>query len=117
MAYPPDMRLRSFIISLTAFTILQLGPLARAEVLDGSDLQKDQRVLQEKIGSLPIEDQLLLRAAEQEASADPAVIAALQRRNKAIEEFRFALRASMIKSNPKVEAILAKVANTKVLVP
>jgi hypothetical protein len=41
--------------------------------------------------------------------ARPAVKAALEKRNKAIQEYRAALRASMIKSDATVAPILDKV--------
>ncbi len=62
------------------------------------------------VNKLTIEDQLKLRAAQHKAAEDPKVKAALQKRNEAIENFRKALHDSMVKIDPKMEAILQKVA-------
>ena len=64
----------------------------------------------DKINKLTTEEQLKLRAAQVKAGEDPEVIAALAKRDKAIEEFRKAMHDSMVKSDPKVEAILQKIA-------
>jgi hypothetical protein len=79
-------------------------------VLDGSDLDAQLNEREEKINKLSIEEQLKLRAAQQKATEDPAVIEALKKRNEAIAEFRMALRNSMIKSDPAMAAILDKLA-------
>jgi hypothetical protein len=81
-----------------------------AEELDGSDLRREVREREERVNKLSTEDQLKLRAAEQKAAEDPAVKAALEKRNQAIQEFRAALRAGMIKADPTVQPILEKVA-------
>ncbi|MDQ2825049.1 MAG: hypothetical protein M3R29_06345 [Verrucomicrobiota bacterium] len=90
--------------------IVQLAPFARAQEVDGSDLRREQRERQERFYKLSIEEQLKLRAAEQKAAGDPDVQAALEKRNKAIQEFRAALRASMLKSDPTLEPILDQLA-------
>ena len=82
----------------------------RAQVLDGSDVGKELRERDERINKLSVDEQLKLRAAQQEAAKDPAVLAALKKRNEAINEFRAAIRAAMIKADPSVEAILQRVA-------
>jgi hypothetical protein len=104
------MTLKPFVLSLVVLAFVQLAPFAFAQEVDGSDLRREVREREERVNKLSIEEQLKLRAAQQKAAEDPAVKAALEKRNKAIEEFRAALRASMIKSDPSVQPILDKVA-------
>jgi hypothetical protein len=104
------MTLKAFIFSLMVLGIAQLAPFARAQVLDGSDLRKEVRERDDRVNKLSIEEQLKLRAAERKAAEDPEVKAALEKRNQAIQEFRAAVRASMIKADPTIQAILDKVA-------
>jgi hypothetical protein len=99
---------RIFLVSVLG-TVL-VAPISFAQEVDGSDLRREVRERNERINKLSIEEQLELRAAEKKAAEDPAVKAALEKRNKAIQEFRATLRASMIKADPAVEPILAKVA-------
>lgn len=104
------MRLNAFVLSLVLFALVQINPFTYAQTTDGSDLRREVRERDERINKLSTDDQLKLRAAEQKAAEDPAVKAALEKRNKAIQEFRAALRASMIKADPTVAPILEKVA-------
>jgi hypothetical protein len=104
------MRLNAFVLSLVLFAIIQINPFACAQTLDGSDLRREVREREERVNKLSTEDQLKLRAAEQMAAEDPDVKAALEKRNKAIQEFRAVLRASMIKADPTLQPILEKVA-------
>lgn len=104
------MRLNVFILSLALFVLMPINPFARAQVMDGSDLRREVRERDERVNKLSTEEQLKLRAAEQKAAEDPEVKAALEKRNKAIQEFRAAIRASMIKADPTVAPILQKVA-------
>src|ERR1039457_1481357 len=110
--YSSDMRLNAFVLSIVLFAITQIGPFvcAQTPTLDGSDTRRELRERDERVNKLSTEDQLKLRAAEQKAAEDPDVKAALEKRNKAIQEFRAALRASMIKTDPTVAPILEKVA-------
>ena len=100
------MRFKSFILFLVA--LVPLSSVTWAQDLDDS-LYKAQRQREQQVAKLSVEEQLKLRAAELEASEDPAVKAALEKRNKAIQEYRAALRASMIKSDATVAPILDKV--------
>ena len=79
-------------------------------VVDGSELEAQLHEREQKIQKLSIEEQLKLRAAQQKAAEDPAVLEALKKRNEAIAEFRMALRNSMIRSDPKMAEILDKLA-------
>jgi len=58
---------------------------------------------------LSIDEQLKLRAAQQKAADDPAVKAALQKRNQAIQNFRTALHNAMLKVDPAIGPIMSKV--------
>lgn len=59
---------------------------------------------------LTIEEQLKLRAAERKAAEDPAVLEALKKRNEAVRRFRQALHDSMVRNDPRMKAILDKIA-------
>jgi hypothetical protein len=100
------MRFKTFVLSLVAIVPFASGTWAQD--LDDS-LYKAQRQREQQVAKLSVEEQLKLRSAEQEASEDPTVKAALEKRNKAIQEYRAALRASMIKSDATVAPILDKV--------
>ncbi len=96
-------------LTLLALTTLSLSPALRAQVIDGSDVQKEVSERAERVGKLTLEEQLKLRAAQEKAATDPDVQAALKKRNEAIEEFRAAIRAAMIKADPTVGPILDRV--------
>ena len=95
------------ILAVLCFTIV---PCAKSQEADGTDLQREVNERDLRVSRLPIEEQLKLRAAQQKALEDPLVKAAMEKRNRAIDEYRAAIRASMIKSDPSMEAILNKVA-------
>ena len=63
-----------------------------------------------QVNRLNVEEQLKLRAAQQKALEDPELQAAIAKRNQAVEAFRAALHKSMVKGDPAMEAILAKIA-------
>lgn len=104
------MRLKTFALPLVVFAFTQIAPCAFSQGVDDSDLRKQAREREERVNKLSLEEQLKLRAAEQKAVQDPEVKAAFEKRNKAIEEFRAALRAGMIKADPTVAPILERVA-------
>ncbi|CAN5182212.1 hypothetical protein BH20VER2_BH20VER2_03530 [soil metagenome] len=114
------MTFKSLLVLPAAVCALHLSPALPAQdaetqekpkpELDGSDIERELRQREEKVNRLSIEEQLKLRAAQQKAAEDPEVIAALEKRNAAILEFRNALRNSMIKTDPKMESILNKLA-------
>jgi hypothetical protein len=104
------MIVKPFVLLLIVLAAVQLAPVVRAQELDGSDLRREVRERDERLSKLSTEEQLKLRAAQQKAAEDPIVKAALEKRNKAIQEFRAAVRASMIKADPTVAPILEKVA-------
>lgn len=95
------------MVTVAAF---QLAPRIMGQEVDGSDMSREVREREEKINRLTTEEQLKLRAAQQKAVEDPAVKAAMEKRDKALDEFRATIRASMIKADPTVEQILNKVA-------
>ena len=104
------MKLKLYLVAVLVAATTQLAPLAHAQEVDGSDIDKQLTEREGKINKLTLEEQLKLRAAQQKAVEDPAVKEALERRTQAIEEFRKALHDSMVKADPTLEAILAKVA-------
>ena len=99
---------RLFILSgLLLFSALSS---VHAQEVDGSEINRKLVEREERVNKLSIEDQLKLRAAQQKAAQDPDVQAAMAKRDQAFNEFRAAVRASMIKADPSVAAILEKVA-------
>jgi hypothetical protein len=101
----------NLLFSLLALTTaLQFAPILRAQELDGSDVAAELRDREARINKLSLEDQLKIRAAQQKAAQDPDVQAALEKRNQAIRAYRAVVRASMIKADPSLESLLAKVA-------
>ena len=103
------MKLRFLILTSVTFATFSLATPLTAGELDGSDVQRDFRERRERVLKLSLDEQLKIRAAEQKAAEDPEVKAAVAKRNKAIEEFRMARRAAMIKADPSVAAILEKI--------
>jgi hypothetical protein len=107
------MKLTLCVVGALLFASVRLSSFAQAPtpaVVDGSDVDGQLGDRQDKIVKLSLEEQLKLRAAQQKAAEDPAVKAALDKRNQAIEEFRKAMHDSMVKSDPKMEEILQKIA-------
>ena len=104
------MKLKLCLLGVVAATITQFAPLASAQEGDGSDVDRQLTDQEGKINKLTLDEQLKLRAAQQKAIDDPDVKAALEKRNQAIEAFRKALHDNMVKTDPALEAILAKIA-------
>jgi hypothetical protein len=103
-----------FILSLCAafFFVASQTALRAADEpeRDGSEVEAQLKEAEQQIHKLSLEEQLKIRAAQQKAAEDPAVLEALKKRNEAIAEFRMALRNSIIKSDPKMAEILDKIA-------
>jgi len=109
------MKVKLCLLGALLIAAPHFAPLVAAESepepdFDGKAVEQQLTEREAKIQALSTEEQLKVRAAQVKASQDPEVLAALERRTKAIEEFRLALRRSMIKSDPKVEPILDKIA-------
>jgi hypothetical protein len=103
------MTVKPFVLILVVLAAWPLTQVVRAQEIDGSDLRREVREREERVNKLSTEEQLKLRSAQQKAADDPVVKAALEKRNQAIQEFRAAVRASMIKADPAVAPILEKV--------
>ncbi len=101
-------------IRLVLFFVISSGfcalPMLGAQELDGSDLRQEVRQRDERVSKLTLDEQLKLRAAQVKAAEDPTVKEALRKRNEAINQFRAAIQAAMIKADPSVAPILEKVA-------
>jgi uncharacterized protein YciI len=107
------MKLNLCLIGAVLLVAPHFAPFAAGESepdFEGKKIEEELAQRETNIQSLSIEEQLKLRAAQKKAAEDPAVIAALEKRTQAINEFRMALRKSMIASDPKVEPILDKIA-------
>ena len=61
------------------------------------------------LSSLTPEERTQLRTAHHKAMADPVVQAAKQRQIQAAREFRELKRATMLRNDPSIQAILDKV--------
>jgi hypothetical protein len=102
------MTKKPWILLFAVLTIAQM-PSVRAQELDSSDIRKEVRERNEQVNKLSTDEQLKLRAAERKAAEDPAVKAALEKRNTAIKEFRAAVRAAMVKADPSIQSVIEKV--------
>jgi len=108
--YSPAMKLHLCVAGTLLIAATLFLPLVSGQEIDGSEIDKQLVGREQMINKLTIEDQLKLRAAQQKAVEDPAVKEALAKRNQAIEEFRKAVHDAMVKADPKMEAILQKIA-------
>lgn len=105
------MKLHYLSISLAA--VMALGPMTprvRAEDPDDTPVMNEFKRREDNLGRLSIEEQLKVRGAQTKALEDAEVKAALERRDKAVVEFREKLRAAMIAADPNVKPILEKIA-------
>lgn len=100
------MKLKLFLIGALASAITHVTPIAFAQEVDGSDIEKQLAEREGKISKLTPDEQLKLRAAQKKAAEDPATKAAFGKRNEAMAEFRNTLSDSMVKADPGVKAIL-----------
>ena len=103
------MTIKVFAFNLALLVAACLSPAVQAQEVDGSDLRKYNAERQSNFNRLSTDDQLRVRAAQQTAVQDPAVQAALKKRNEAIQEFRAALRTSMLKADPSLQSIIDQV--------
>ena len=97
------------LLLLLLITVLPAAPALRAQALDGSGMKKQTQDMEPPATKLSIDEQLKLRAAQQKAASDPAVVEAVKKRDQAINEFRAALQAAMIKADPTIAPLLEKV--------
>ena len=119
------MKLKTLVVLPAMLSLALLVPIARAQpsptasqsstesltkAIDGTDLDRQLIEREEKVGRLTIEEQLKLRAAQVKAADNPEIKAALEKRDKAIMEFRAALRAAALKADPTIAPILDKIA-------
>jgi hypothetical protein len=101
--------MKLFVIAAVMVASIQLAFVVRAQDLDDS-LYRDHRERESRFIKLTTEEQVKLVAAQKAAAEDPGVKAALEKRNKAIQEYRAILRATMVKVDPSVAPILDRVA-------
>ncbi|MEP6603028.1 MAG: hypothetical protein ABJB69_03680 [Spartobacteria bacterium] len=103
------MKAKIFTATLVLAGILQLALTARSQDVDDPAQVREQRLREAAVNSLSLEEQLKLRAAEQKAAEDPIVQAALEKRKKAVREFRETLRAEMLRIDPSLKPVLDKI--------
>ncbi|MEO7319952.1 MAG: hypothetical protein ABIZ56_13260 [Chthoniobacteraceae bacterium] len=113
------MKLQQILSALSVLATLALSPVVTAQdkpneqnppEVDGSELDRQLIERLAKLGKLSHEEQAAVREARINADRDPAVQAALAKRNQALQEFQAILAASMIKADPELAPILAKMA-------
>ena len=103
------MKFNLCVVGAFFFASTQFLSIAAEPVLDGTDINEELMEREAKINRLTTEEQLVLRAAQLKAAEDPAVKAALEKRNQAIEEFRKTMHGALLKADPKVEKILERI--------
>src|SRR3982750_703515 len=104
---------RNLLFTICLATAMTLGPFlpsAKAEDPDSTATINEFKRREENLGKLDVEDQIKIRGAQQKALEDPEVKAALEKRDKAITEFRAKLREKMIVADPSVKPILERIA-------
>lgn len=109
------MKFRLCLIA-TLFAASQISPLLYAQGITGGAPTQQESVVEQPVNApqsqgpqLTLEEQLKIRAAQRKAAEDPAVRAALAKRDQAIEDFRKALHDAMVKVDPKLEPTLQKI--------
>jgi hypothetical protein len=101
------------LLTISLATIFALGPLlplVKAEDPDDTPVMNEFKRREENARNLSLDDQLILRGAQQKALEDAGVKAAVKKRDEAIVEFRETLRAAMIAADPKVKPVLDRIA-------
>ena len=87
---------------------LQFAPVASAQQPRDKPFRPFQNERRARWANLNEEERAKLRAAHQQAMADPAVQAARDRLRQARREFREIMRPAMLKADPSIQPILDK---------
>ena len=97
--------------TVLAFSILlglaQVAPVILAQDSDHSGKGRRHNP-EERLANLSTEERQKVIAAHQTAMRDPAVQAAHEKMKQARKDFRGAMHAAMLKADPTLEPILAK---------
>jgi hypothetical protein len=101
------MKAKAFLIASVAAAALQFAPFSSAQSPDGEGFGGHRRHARFLAG-LSADERTKLRAAHQQAMADPAVQAAKDRQRQAAREFRELKRARMLQADPSIQPILDK---------
>ena len=101
------MTAKAFLIASLATATLQLAPLSFAQSPDDGNFGGHRRHAR-FLANLSGDERAKLRAAHQQAMADPAVQAAKDRQRQAAREFRDLKRARMLQADPTIQPILEK---------
>jgi Spy/CpxP family protein refolding chaperone len=103
------MKVKTFLIVSSLVAGLQFTPVAFAQAPDNAGYGRHPHGRHERmLANLTPEERTKLRAARQQAMADPAVQAAKDRARQARREFRDLQRAAMLRVDPSVQPILDK---------
>ena len=102
---------RFFRAALLGATFFAIGSFARAEDPGGKH-HKDRNV-QEWLSLLSEEDRAKFHAAKEQATKDPAVQAANERRKQAEAEYLELLHKEMLKIDPSLKPLLDAITDLK----
>jgi hypothetical protein len=102
------MKVKAFLIASAAVAALQLAPISFAQSPDGGDGGRQRRHAR-ILANLSGDERAKLRAAHQQAMADPAVQAAKDRQRQAARDFRDLKRQRMLQADPTIQPILDKI--------
>ena len=102
------MKMKTFVIVAALASTLQFAPATFAQGPDEDGYGRRGRHAR-MLAGLSTDDRAKLRAAHQQAMADPAVQAAKDRQRAAAQEFRQLKRARMLQADPTIQPILEKI--------
>ena len=101
------MKIKSLITTSILIGALQLSPVIFGQSPSNDGSRRGR--WQQRLASLSPDEREKLKAARQKAMQDPSVQAAHEKMRQARKEFITSMRAAMVKADPSVEAVLAKI--------
>ena len=101
------MKIKSLITTAILVGSLQLSPVLFGQSL-GNDGPRRGR-WQQRLANLSPQEREKLKSARQKAMQDPSVQAAHEKMRQARKEFITSIRAAMVKADPSVQPVLAKI--------
>jgi len=104
------MKLKTFLIISAAAATFQFASPGFAQAPDGQGYGRHGRHggHARLLANLSVDERTKLRAAHQQAMADPAVQAAKDRARQARRDLRDLKRAAMLRADPSIQPILDK---------
>lgn len=101
------MKLKSLITTSLLIGALQLSPVVFGQSPNTEGPRRGR--WQQRLANLSPEEREKLKAARQKAMQDPAVQAAHEKMKQARKEFITSMRAAMVKADPSVQSVIAKI--------